>query len=271
MSTTDPRIGSQSSNDVPFPGDSAHPFPVVPLFASGLLIAALSALFWIFPAIDHAATGLFYSPETWFPARTDAVWMAFRRFGIDFSLAMSILVLVLALSRAVFWQYPPVLSGRKLAFLISTAALGPGLVVNLILKDFWGRPRPHMVEDYGGQEPYTKVWEITDRCSDNCSFVSGEAASSFWILAFVLLLPKGMRPVPAVIVILVGAGLSINRIAFGGHFLSDVVISWALMLFLLVLMKALILDRTSETSDPYDDFLTGIGRSMSGLFAKRAH
>lgn len=271
MSTTDPNNGTQTLTAPPVSGGGARPLPVMPLFASGLLIAILSAMFWVFPAIDHAATGLFYSTETWFPARSDAVWIAFRRFGIDFSLAMSILVLVLALSRAVFWQYPPVLSGRKLAFLISTAALGPGLLVNLILKDFWGRPRPHMVEDYGGQEPYTKVWEITDRCEDNCSFVSGEAASSFWILAFVFLLPKGMRLVPAVTVILVGAGLSINRIAFGGHFLSDVVISWSLMLFLLILMKALILDRTSETSDPYDAVLTGIGRSMSGLFAKRAH
>lgn len=271
MSTMDPKYGNQTSAGTLVPDRAVRPPLAMPLFASALLIAVLSALFWIFPTIDHAATGLFYSTETWFPARTDAVWKAFRRFGINFSLAMSILVLVLALGRAVFWQYPPVLSGRKLAFLISTAALGPGLLVNLILKDFWGRPRPHMVEDYGGQMPYTKVWEITDRCSDNCSFVSGEAASSFWILAFVLLLPKGMRLVPALLVILVGAGLSINRIAFGGHFLSDVVISWSLMLFVFVLMKSLILDRTSETSDPYDAFLRRIGRSVSGLFAKPAH
>lgn len=271
MSATDPKFGIETSAGALAPGGAPRPSPGRPLFASGLLIAALSTLFWIFPSIDHAATGLFYSTETWFPARTDAVWMAFRRFGIDFSLAMSILVLVLAVSRTLFWQYPPVLSGRKLAFLISTAALGPGLLVNLILKDFWGRPRPHMVEEYGGQMPYTKVWEITDRCADNCSFVSGEAASSFWILAFVLLLPKGMRLLPALVVIVIGASLSINRIAFGGHFLSDVVISWSLMLFVLILMKALILDRTSETSDPYDAALTGIGRSVSGLFAKRAH
>ena len=143
-----------------------------PLLASLALIAAVSLFFWIFPAIDHAATGLFYSKETWFPARTDETWKAFRRLGIDLPFGILIWLGSLAVIRIVFWQYPAVLSGRAIAFLISSAALGPGLLVNVLLKDFWGRPRPHMVEEYGGGLPYTRVWEITDRCVDNCSFVS---------------------------------------------------------------------------------------------------
>lgn len=238
------------------------------LFACILLTINVSAVFWIFPALDHAATGLFYSKETWFPVRTDPIWMAYRRFGIEFSLAVSISVIALVGVRILFWKFPAVLSGRKLAFLISTALLGPGLVVNLFLKDFWGRPRPHMVEEYGGKMPYTKVWEITDRCSDNCSFVSGEAASSIWLLTFVFLVPKEMRTSLVVLVGLLTATLSTNRIAFGGHFLSDIIISWSLMLFIILLMKTLILDRYTDANDPFDRILTGIGRRVEARFRK---
>lgn len=258
-----------SSDHVPAGPSAIQPVMQSPaLFACIILIINVSAIFWIFPALDHAATGLFYSKETWFPIRTDPIWMAYRRFGIEFSLAVSISVIALVGIRILFWKLPAVLSGRKLAFLISTALLGPGLVVNLLLKDFWGRPRPHMVEDYGGKMPYTKVWEITDRCSDNCSFVSGEAASSIWLLTFVFLVPKEMRMGLIMFVGLLTATLSTNRIAFGGHFLSDIIISWSLMLFIILLMKTLILDRYTDATDPFDRILTGIGRRLETLFRK---
>lgn len=258
-----------SSNHVPTrPSAMPRLMQSSALFACIILIINVSAIFWIFPALDHAATGLFYSRETWFPIRTDPIWMAYRRFGIELSLAVSISVIALVGIRILFWKLPAVLSGRKLAFLISTALLGPGLVVNLFLKDFWGRPRPHMVEEYGGKMPYTKVWEITDRCSDNCSFVSGEAASSIWLLTFVFLVPREMRMGLVMFVGLLTATLSTNRIAFGGHFLSDIIISWSLMLFIILLMKTLILDRYTDATDPFDRFLTGIGRRLETLFRK---
>ena len=244
-------------------------FQAQSLWASVILILVVSSIFWIFPTIDHTMTGLFYSKETWFPARTDEFWIWIRRFGIKFSIGISIWVLALAAIRILFWNFPAFLSGRKLAFLISTALLGPGFLVNIILKDFWGRPRPHMVMEYGGSLPYTKVWEITDHCADNCSFVSGEAASSFWLLAFAFLVPKEMRLGLISLVCVFTAALSINRIAFGGHFLSDVVISWSLMLFIILLMKGLILDRPPGTLDPYDSFLTQIGKTVSNWFQRR--
>jgi len=240
-----------------------------PLLLSGGLALVVSLVFWFFPGIDHTVTGWYYSNETWFPARTDPLLNGFRHFGIELSRGIAIWTLSLVVIRILFWRFPAVLSGRALAFLVSCAALGPGLLINVFLKDFWGRPRPHMVQDYGGGAPYVKVWEISDYCFDNCSFVSGEAASSFWPIAFAFLLPKEMRAGFVTIVCLLSATLSLNRIAFGGHFLSDVTISWCLTLFVILAMKKLILDRGAGGPDPYDDFLTGIGRKSWGLIGRK--
>ena len=42
---------------------------------------------------------------------------------------------------------------------ILTLALGPGLLVNGILKEDWGRPRPADITVFGGSDQYRKVWE----------------------------------------------------------------------------------------------------------------
>ena len=91
----------------------------------------------------------------------------------------------------------------------------------LILKDHWGRPRPVMIDVFGGDQPYVAVWQITDFCSSNCSFVAGEASSAIWLaVALALVVPAVARRRPSrrrrsSTPLL----LSLNRIAFGGHFL----------------------------------------------------
>ncbi len=237
-----------------------------PIVASLVLLATVSGVFWLWPTIDLAVTGLYYSPEAWFPGRTNEVLVVLRRFGIDAARGITIFVALLVVIRILFWRGPPVLTGRSLAFLLSTAALGPGLIVNIILKEVWGRPRPHMVDIFGGDMPFIPVWRITEYCQGNCSFVSGEAASSFWLFAFVFLVPRDMRAALfAAIALFVGA-VSMNRIAFGGHFVSDVLIAWCITLVVMLAMRALFL-RPANTPDPYDAALVSIGRRLSGVFS----
>ncbi|MEM8813479.1 MAG: phosphatase PAP2 family protein [Pseudomonadota bacterium] len=239
-----------------------------PILASLLVIVAASLFFWAFPGADHGATGLFYTRETWFPGRTDPALGLVRDFGIDLKRGITVWLALMVGLRIVCWQGPAVLAGRTLAFLLSSAFLGPALLVNIVLKDFWGRPRPHMVEDYGGQSPYIPVWEISDHCDNNCSFVSGEASSSMWLMAFLFIVPREMRSFLFVVLAILIAFLSLNRVAFGGHFLSDVVIAWCLTLFVILLMRALVLERTEPGHDPYDAFLTKVGRYLTGLIER---
>ncbi len=99
-----------------------------------------------------------------------------------------------------------------------------------MLKSLWGRARPIQIEAFGGDADFTRAWQVSDQCLSNCSFVSGEGSSAAWMVAVVAVMtPRGLR---SLILPLVGAyamALSINRIAFGGHFLSDILLSWALM------------------------------------------
>ena len=106
--------------------------------------------------------------------------------------------------------------------------MGPGLLVNALLKNQWGRARPRQVDLFGGEAPYTPVWQIVDHCEKNCSFVSGEASSATWLLALVFLAPVSWRKPLAATIGALAVSLSLNRVAFGGHFLSDTVLSWLL-------------------------------------------
>jgi membrane-associated phospholipid phosphatase len=83
---------------------------------------------------------------------------------------------------------------------------------------------------------------MTDQCASNCSFVSGEASSAAWIAAVaVLMTPQAWRPVLIPAAFAYAAALSFNRLLFGGHFLSDIVLSWAITALVLCLLHRLML------------------------------
>jgi lipid A 4'-phosphatase len=115
---------------------------------------------------------------------------------------------------------------RPLYSLTALAAFlaGPGLLVNLLLKEHWGRPRPASTDLFGGDLPFVPAGQWSDACASNCSFVSGEASAAFWLICLIPLLPaRWVRPGgPLIVAIAIfTAGL---RVAFGGHYLSDVVL-----------------------------------------------
>ena len=118
-------------------------------------------------------------------------------------------------------------------FLLSSLVIGPGLLVNTLFKDNWGRARPKQVDLFGGEASYTPVWQISDNCERNCSFVSGEASSAIWLTTLVFLAPRSWRVPLAIGIGGLAVALSLNRVAFGGHFLSDTMLSWLLTLTVL--------------------------------------
>ena len=109
-----------------------------------------------------------------------------------------------------------------------------------------GRPAADRVDAFGGDAPYVEVWRITDWCETNCSFVSGETSSAVWLVAVALVLPKSVRTPATIAAILYALLLSLNRIAFGGHFLSDVVISTGLTLLLVAVVHRVVIERPSK-------------------------
>ncbi|MEP1207071.1 MAG: phosphatase PAP2 family protein [Rhizobiaceae bacterium] len=118
-----------------------------------------------------------------------------------------------------------------LAALLSGLA-GPLIAVNLVLKEYWGRPRPVQTSFFGGDHPYVAPGDISSYCDTNCSFVSGEAAAAFWMLILVFYL-KGRKRVWCAALLLPLAGfIAMLRVAFGRHYISDVVMAALLVMFL---------------------------------------
>ncbi|MCX5496108.1 phosphatase PAP2 family protein [Kaistia dalseonensis] len=212
-----------------------------PIVATLVYLVAVSALFAIFPGIDTGIAGLFHD-QTGFPASRIATLVALRHFG-EQTIGFVLIVLLAAILAKILWPLRPMgVRPRSIVFLVAGLALGPGLVVNAIFKNFSGRPRPIQVDLFGGPDMFMRAWQFGGQCVQNCSFISGEAATAIWLVSLVLLAPKTLRPFFAVPLGVVILALSINRMAFGGHFASDVMISWGItLLIILVLHRVIIL------------------------------
>ncbi len=144
--------------------------------------------------------------------------------------------------------------GRSLLFLALGLALGPGLLVNVILKDNWGRPRPLQVQEFGGPLEFRPWYKTDGACPKNCSFVSGETSGAFWLVAPASLAPAPLR-LPAVALAL-GLGLTTGalRVAFGGHFPSDALFAGLFTLILVAFLRKILIKPDKQGlrgDDPY--------------------
>ncbi|MEO0543448.1 MAG: phosphatase PAP2 family protein [Pseudomonadota bacterium] len=124
--------------------------------------------------------------------------------------------------------------------IVATLVIWPLLIVNGILKTFWGRPRPWQSEPFGGQAPFIEAGKISDYCAFNCSFVSGEAASAGWLALLVLLFPPAHRRLAAFIMIPISLFMAGLRVAFGAHYASDIILGYIGAIAVFALIMALL-------------------------------
>jgi lipid A 4'-phosphatase len=192
------------------------------------LFAAAAAVFSLFPAIDLWSSGWFY--RSGFYLAHESVLRAIYRLVYYVTDAISIalpLILIVALwrKRKIFG-----LDWRAAFYLVVALAVGPGLVVNTVLKDHWGRARPNQVQEFGGTKQFTPALEPSAQCDRNCSFPAGHPSIGFYFVSFAFLFSaaRARRTVVAG-AILAGAVIGLVRMAQGGHFLSDVVFSGLIM------------------------------------------
>jgi membrane-associated phospholipid phosphatase len=75
----------------------------------------------------------------------------------------------------------------------------------------------------------------------DCSFVSGETSTAAWSLAPALLTPPPWRAAVIGASVLFTLVMGVERVAYGGHYLSDVtfgaLLNWAFVLAAAVLMR----------------------------------
>lgn len=203
--------------------------------------------FLLRPAIDLWASGLFYSPELGFhwKAIAPVVWSYEVVDKFEAVVLWTLLVLLLLcfvippLLRLASFSHLAARLGMdptrlrnalkflkpRLGYLLLVLALGPGLMVNEVFKNQFGRARPEKVEAFGGASRFTPPFVPAKECEKNCSFVSGHASLGFYILSFGYVDTRRRRRWLAAGIVLGGiAGLS--RVIQGAHFLSDVIFAF---------------------------------------------
>lgn len=123
---------------------------------------------------------------------------------------------------------PELIKHRGLAmFLALVMAIGPGLLVNAVFKEHYGRPRPRDVEQLGGDKQFMPVLQ-PDFSQKEKSFPSGHASMGFyWMCLGVFYWERNRRWGWGLLLLGAGYGclMGFGRIAQGGHWLSDIL--WA--------------------------------------------
>jgi lipid A 4'-phosphatase len=219
---------------------------------TGLFIAlglglVIGLLFGIFPEIDLKLAALFYDAATRsFPLKSDAV-AAFARDGamwVAWALALPALVAIVA--KLLRPDRPMLIPGRAAVFLLVTILLSALVLTNLTFKSHWGRPRPVMVTEFNGPWQFVPYWDPRGECGRNCLFFSGEGATAFWTFAPAVLTPPAWRPLAYAAATLFGITTSVLRMAFGGHFFTDVAAA-GLVSFLVIWLAYAWIYRWSST------------------------
>jgi membrane-associated PAP2 superfamily phosphatase len=213
---------------------------------TGLIIAltilvGVGFLFGFYPELDLALAGLFFDSAHKYFLLWWNPWARFLRDAAMWIVAAAAAPAFIALAvKLVLPHRRLLIAGRAMLFLISTLALGPGLVTNVVLKDYWARSRPIDVPQFNGEERFTSWWDPRGGCAKNCSFVGGEASGAFWTLAPAALSPPAWRPLAYSAALVFGAGVGVLRMAFGAHFLTDVIFAGVFTFLIIWLTHGLI-------------------------------
>lgn len=116
-------------------------------------------------------------------------------------------------------------------FLIILLLLGPGLIVNSVFKEYWGRPRPREIVQLGGKKEFLHPWQ-KGVAHNGRSFPSGHSSAAFYLSAPFFVYRRRKPRVAAWWMaggLAFGTLMSVARITQGGHFLSDTLWAWGVV------------------------------------------
>jgi lipid A 4'-phosphatase len=214
------------------------------------VMLVLSAFFVAYPAADLAVAAYFHTGGNGFMLRDSELhvfvddWLRPRlKELVIIALALSCISLA---SGGWILKWPP----RAIAFVALSFAIGPGLVVNGLLKTFIGRARPKHIEALGGDKLFSAAFAPAEQCASNCSFVSGDVAFIAAGLSLALLLNGPKRLVAIVACLVLTALTGFYRMAVGAHFLSDVILAAVICFMVTLALHQLLFFRQGTEPSP---------------------
>ena len=180
------------------------------LIVALVLAAGIGGLFAARPDLDLDLAGRFFDRASGhFIGAGQPGIEALRRLAMGLSWVFPAIGAA-SLALRPFLPRAPLLRPRAAVFVLLSFALGPGLLVNAVLKEHWGRPRPVAVTEFGGELAFVPWWDDRGGCRSNCSFVSGEGAAAS-TLAAAALAPPAWRPLAYAAALAFGAATGAIR------------------------------------------------------------
>ena len=216
---------------------------------TGLIIAlavgaVVGLVFGLYPQLDLAIArpfhGIVDANHNVFAARFWPRMMLVHLVMLRAGFLLVVPAVVALVVKLILPRRKMLMSGRAVVFLIATMALGPGLLVNVALKDHWGRPRPVEVAQFGGPYHFVAWWDPRGDCPKNCSFVSGDVSTAAWTLAPAALAPPQWRALAYGAALVFTGAMAAMRIVAGGHFFTDTLFAGVFTYLLIWLAYALI-------------------------------
>ena len=208
------------------------------LWAAIGVAAAIGAILVAVPRLDLELSSLVYDTEGGFLLdRFGLVLLVSRAVTIACWVAIAGALLLIVANRVVG---RPVLRGlgtSGLLLILLTFVLGPGLLVNSVLKQHVGRARPVEIVQFGGPAQFTRAATPASQCQRNCAFPSGDAAAAFALAAV------GVATGSTALLggaLAIGVFVSAVRVLTGAHFVSDVAFSALLTLLMIVVLDRLL-------------------------------
>jgi lipid A 4'-phosphatase len=197
-----------------------------------IITAFLTFLLVLFPEVDISFSQLFFSEESGFLYQENfLVYQLYALLPLLTKLFILVCLLYLVYLVVKYRSYERILRSGVF-FLVIAAAISPGLVVNEVFKENFGRARPRHIEEFNGKREFTGAFTMSDQCKRNCSFSSGHAAMGYFLTAIAYTTNLLYFNRIYLIGIVFGSLVGLSRIVMGGHFLSDVLASAFVVLFL---------------------------------------
>ncbi len=195
-----------------------------------VLLALVGTLPFWWTDLDTRAAALFYHPTAEDPWWESGRWFWVLLYQASPLIAGLLLIgSLLTIGAARIWPRLRRLQIYAILILVATL-LGPGLIINGIFKDHWGRPRPHQTLALGGTQAYVPPLART-AAGKGKSFPCGHSSVGYLLGVFYLIWQR-RRPRLALAALLssmlLGTLLGIGRMSAGDHFLSDVI--WSAVL-----------------------------------------
>ena len=194
-------------------------------------ILAVIAITPLTPELDITIARHFYAGDGQF---TNSKVLDFIfNYGVVPAIITAIVALIIWVSTFFSVKYR---SWRGSALiLVLTLLIGTELVINITLKEYWGRPRPRQLSEFQGMQSFRPFYQpnFFHQPEPSKSFPCGHCSMGFYFLALALvgrrLNNKPIYWLGVGLTLVLGGLLSWARIEQGGHFLSDVMISALIM------------------------------------------